>query len=266
VVVGSAAQRPARLTEPSAGTDASGTDGAFGLAASARTHRGRVRRGNEDAYLCRPPLFAVADGLGGLAAGEVASRLAIDALSSTQTPPGSTSDLVELLRSADRSIRRAAEDDITLAGMGTTCTALLVRSGRAEIAHVGDTRAYALRDARLSLLTRDHSLAQELVRVGRLTADEAVAHVSRNTLTRALGAPGELEVDSISWPLAAGDRLLLASDGLTGMVDDAALVALLAPGTTANAADRLVRAALDAGGLDNVTVVVIDIAALPSMT
>lgn len=247
------------MSEQPTAVDASGSSGDVALTAAGRTHRGRVRRSNEDSFLCRPPLVAVADGLGGLAAGEVASRLAIDVLTTSDRLPTSAAELAELLRLAGRRISRAAEADLQLAGMGTTCTALVVAGGRAEIAHVGDTRAYALRDGALFLLTRDHSLAQELVRVGRLTADEATAHVSRNTLTRALGAPGELEVDTYAWPLEHGDRLLLASDGLTGLVGDQDLPALLDGDSPAGAADRLVEAALAAGGLDNVTVVVVDI-------
>jgi protein phosphatase len=143
--------------------------------------------------------------------------------------------------------------------MGTTCTCLVVSDQRVEIAHVGDTRAYVLRDGELRLLTEDHSLAQELVRVGRLSEDEAASHASRNTLTRALGTPGELDVDRASWELRDGDRLLLCSDGLTGGVPDDQIAVVLGAGSATESADRLVEAALAAGGTDNVTVIVIDV-------
>lgn len=240
------------------GIETQGTSGGIALRAAARTHRGLVRRTNEDSYLAMPPMFAVADGLGGLAAGEVASALAIDVLAAGPQPP-SPSTLVALLREASVRIRSAATEDTRLAGMGTTCTCLVVSDERVEIAHVGDTRAYVLRDGELLLLTQDHSLAQELVRVGRLSEDEAAGHVSRNTLTRALGTPGELDVDRASWEVRGGDRLLLCSDGLTGGVPDERIATVLGTGSVTESADRLVEAALAAGGTDNVTVIVIDI-------
>lgn len=245
--------------EVAGGTEAKGSNGSTPLTAVARTHRGLVRRTNEDAYLVAPPLFAVADGLGGLAAGEVAAGLAIEVLAGAQ--PGQTAmpDLAELLRRASARIRAAAQADSRLAGMGTTCTVIFVGPRAVDVAHVGDTRAYALRGSDMTLLTRDHSLAQELVRVGRLSEGEAVGHISRNTLTRALGAPGALDVDRAEWPYRDGDRMLLCSDGLTGMVDDGRICALLAGGTPEDAAAALVDAALAAGGSDNVTVVVVDI-------
>ena len=260
MVVAAGTQRAARLSvEEATGTEASGRLGGLALEAAVRTHRGRVRRTNEDAYLAVPPLFAVADGLGGLAAGEVASRIAMEALSASVSGLLSPDALVGLLQAAHEAIRRAAADDDRLAGMGTTCTCLLVAGGVAEIAHVGDTRAYCLRAGRLELLTRDHSLAQELVRIGRLSELEATVHSSRNTLTRALGAPGELQVDRVSWPLASGDRLLLCSDGLNGLVSDGGIAELLGGDTPSESAERLLRAALEAGGTDNVTALVLDV-------
>ena len=245
--------------EQATGTEASARAGNLALDAAVRTHRGRVRRTNEDAYLLLPPLFAVADGLGGLAAGEVASRLAVESLSAGVARPLVADHLSGLLHEAHRRIRDAAVQDDRLDGMGTTCTSLLVADGVAEIAHVGDTRAYCLRAGRLELLTRDHSLAQELVRVGRLSRLEATTHTSRNTLTRALGAPGELEVDRVTWPLAVGDRLLLSSDGLNGLISDDAVAQLLRRQSPAVSADALISAALEAGGADNVTALVLDV-------
>lgn len=260
MVVAAGTQRTGRLSVAEAtGTEASARAGGLALDAAVRTHRGRVRRTNEDAYLAVPPLFAVADGLGGLAAGEVASRMAVEALSASMPGPLSPDALIGLLQEAHAGIRRAAAAEDRLSGMGTTCTCLLIADGVAEIAHVGDTRAYCLRAGRLELLTRDHSLAQELVRIGRLSEVEATVHSSRNTLTRALGAPGELEVDRVSWPLATGDRLLLCSDGLNGLISDGGIADLLRNDTPAASAERLLGAALDAGGTDNVTALVLDV-------
>ena len=246
------------MDEAAQGVEAGGSSGRFAISAAARTHRGLVRRTNEDAYLVLPPMFAVADGLGGLAAGEVASGLAIDVLAAGPQPPEPAA-LVALLRQASVQIRAAATEDDRLMGMGTTCTAMVLSNERAEIAHVGDTRAYLLRDGALRLLTQDHSLAQELVRVGRLTASEAAAHVSRNTLTRALGTPGNIDVDRASSELRTGDTLLLCSDGLTGSVPDDRIARSLVGGSPAEVADRLVSLALAAGGPDNVTVIVVRI-------
>jgi protein phosphatase len=245
------------------GVEGGAITGQFAVSAAARTHRGLVRRTNEDAYLVMPPMFAVADGLGGLAAGEVASGLAIDVLAGGPQPPDPTA-LVALFREASVRIRVAASEDERLTGMGTTCTAMVLSNERAEIAHVGDTRAYLVRNGTLRLLTQDHSLAQELVRVGRLSESEAAAHVSRNTLTRALGTPGELDVDRASSDLLRGDRLLLCSDGLTGSVPDDRVAMSLVGDSPGEAADRLIGLALDAGGPDNVTVIVIDIQDPPS--
>jgi PPM family protein phosphatase len=239
--------------------EASPGPGSLEMTAAALTHRGRLRTTNEDSHLLQPPLLVVADGLGGLAAGEVASRLLVEFIAASLPQPPASDSLSELLRLAGERVREAADADAALAGMATTCTLLLLVEDRAEIAHVGDTRAYLLRGDDLQQLTRDHSVAQDLVRIGRISADEAATHPARNTLTRALGGGEAVEVDRVSQALADGDRLLLCSDGLSGAVRNEHLGRILGGGSVDHAAQRLVDAALAAGGVDDVTVIVADI-------
>jgi protein phosphatase len=229
------------------------------------TDAGKVRRNNEDSLLVGEgkdeTLFAVADGIGGFEAGEVASRIAIDVLNELE--PGSS--FGEAIQEANRRILAAARGDERLSGMGTTVVA--VRFGGtheepvAEVAHVGDSRAYLLRGGSLRPVTEDHSLVAELVRSGDLTRAQAAEHPQKNLITRALGAEDDVEVDTAVVPVEAGDRFLLCSDGLTDMVPEDRLSEILTepPGDPEVAARRLLSAALDAGGSDNVTVVVVDV-------
>jgi protein phosphatase len=229
------------------------------------TDAGKVRRNNEDALLVGEgrdeTLFAVADGIGGFEAGEEASRIAIEVLNELE--PGSP--FQEAVREANRRILTAGRGDERLSGMGTTVVA--VRFGGtterpvAEVAHVGDSRAYLLRGGSLRPVTEDHSLVAELVRSGDLTRAQAAEHPQKNLITRALGAEEEVEVDTVVLPVEAGDRILLCSDGLTDMVSEDGISEILAEsaGDPEGAARRLLSAALDAGGTDNVTVVVVDV-------
>src|SRR5918999_4707926 len=229
------------------------------------TDAGKVRRNNEDSLLVGEgkdeTLFAVADGIGGFEAGEVASRIAIEVLNELE--PGSTFE--EAIGEANRRILAAGRGDERLSGMGTTVVA--VRFGGtheepvAEVAHVGDSRAYLLRGGELSPVTEDHSLVAELVRSGDLTRAQAAEHPQKNLITRALGAEDDVEVDTAVLPVEAGDRFLLCSDGLTDMVPEARIAEILAdsPDDPEEPARALVSAALEAGGSDNVTVVVVDV-------
>jgi PPM family protein phosphatase len=229
------------------------------------TDPGKVRSNNEDALLVGEgkdeTLFAVADGIGGFEAGEVASRLAIEVLKDLE--PDASFEAA--IREANRRILAVGRGDERLSGMGTTVVA--VRFGgtreepKAEIAHVGDSRAYLLRGGETRPVTEDHSLVAELVRSGDLTRDQAAEHPQKNLITRALGADEEVEVDTTILPVEAGDRLLLCSDGLTDMVPEARVGEILAesPDDPETPARSLVSAALDAGGSDNITVVVIDV-------
>jgi protein phosphatase len=224
----------------------------------AATDVGRVREGNEDAYLLDDAmgLMAVADGMGGHRAGEVASVTALEALRAAIT---SGRPLRESIEDANQAVFAKAQTDTNLRGMGTTLTAgTLVAGGTVLVGHVGDSRAYLLHDGELRQVTEDHSLVEELVREGRLTADEAAVHPQRSIITRALGVDASVEVDVYPVELAPGDRLLLCSDGLTGMVQPDIIAATLRrEDDPARAAAQLIDAANQAGGEDNITVVVV---------
>jgi serine/threonine protein phosphatase PrpC len=228
-----------------------------------RTDIGRARGRNEDAYLVRDPLFAVADGMGGHRGGNVASKVALEAIRAFDadgTDGDSTSALVKDIRTANETVLARGEADRDLRGMGTTITALLVQGEQATIAHVGDSRAYRLRDGELEQLTQDHTLVHQLVEEGRITADQAGRHPQRSILTRAVGVEPSVDVDASTIELRPGDRLLLCTDGLTGMLSDDAIREVLASEEDPQrASDRLVEAANAAGGDDNITVVVIDV-------
>jgi len=232
----------------------------FGL-----TDAGKVRRNNEDALLigdgADETLFVVADGIGGFEAGEVASSMTVEVLRRL----GPDEPFGDAIREANSRILAAARGDEKLSGMGTTVVA--VRFGgnreepRAEVSHIGDSRAYLLRDGTLRPLTEDHSLVAELVRSGDLTRAQAAEHPQKNLITRALGAEDEVEADNMVLPVEAGDRLLLCSDGLSDMVPEDRIGAILKehPGEPEAPARKLLSTALDAGGTDNVTVVVVDV-------
>ena len=223
----------------------------------ATTDTGRQRRANEDALLARSPLFVVADGMGGARAGEVASQIAVEAFKrGLQDSAEPEAALATLARTANARIYELAHSHSEQAGMGTTLTALYVGEDEVSIAHVGDSRAYCLRDGELMRLTDDHSLVDELMRQGRLTPQEAEEHPQRSVITRALGPEGSVEVDTRSFRARAGDVYLLCSDGLTTMVSEEQLAQLLGSHARLRAAgEALITAANEAGGRDNITVV-----------
>ncbi|MDF2750950.1 MAG: protein serine/threonine phosphatase [Gaiellaceae bacterium] len=228
------------------------------------TDTGRRRRRNEDSYVCEPPLFAVADGMGGAQAGEVASRLAAAVLQEVNGEQLSRGAIVELIQEANRRVFQRSNEDAAASGMGTTLTVALVESSdTVAIGHVGDSRAYRVRDGRLEQLTEDHSLVGEMMRSGKLSAEEAEAHPQRSVITRALGTEPDVDVDTFAVETQPGDVFLLCSDGLTTMVPDREILSLLdaSGGDLERAARRLVEAANRSGGEDNITVVVFEIAA-----
>ena len=233
--------------------------------ASALTDTGRRRPQNEDTFVCDPPLFAVADGVGGAQAGEIASRLAAAALEERAPDALGEETLAALLREANDRIYRHALEDPTAAGMGTVVTALLVDEAAGEVAigHVGDSRAYLLRDDVLEQLTADHSLVGELVRSGQLSTEEAEQHPHRSVITRAVGTEPSVDVETLSVEAAPGDLYLICSDGLTDIVRDPEIAELiLAAGKDPDAAaEALVDAANRNGGIDNITVVLFEIVA-----
>ncbi|MGH2787208.1 MAG: Stp1/IreP family PP2C-type Ser/Thr phosphatase [Actinomycetota bacterium] len=236
------------------------------VAIGAKSDVGRVREGNEDSYLVDDPLFVVADGMGGHLAGDVASSTAVEVIAAAaQSEDGGDPDsLAVLVRDANEAIFKKAQADTALRGMGTTCTLLMIQDSRGHLAHVGDSRAYLLRDGELSQLTEDHSLVGRMVKEGRLTAQEAENHPQRSIITRALGVDSDVEVDLMTVELKGEDRILLCSDGLTSMVDDDRIKEVL--GRTPDpqiAADELVSVANEAGGEDNVTVVIVDVGTAP---
>jgi protein phosphatase len=223
-----------------------------------RTDTGRQRRGNEDAFYARAPLFAVADGMGGAQAGEVASHLAVEVLE--QGLPDGAGSIEERLRArvreANTRIMESAQADDARAGMGTTLTVAYVGEDDLTVAHVGDSRLYRLRDGTFERLTDDHSLVEELVRQGKLTPEEADEHPQRSIITRALGAEEGVEADSTTWAGRDGDVYLICSDGLTSMIPEAHVAQILAEAPSLASAGRmLIDAANDAGGRDNITVV-----------
>ncbi|HWD11580.1 MAG TPA: Stp1/IreP family PP2C-type Ser/Thr phosphatase [Solirubrobacteraceae bacterium] len=225
----------------------------------AGTDTGRQRRANEDSLLARSPLFVVADGMGGAQAGEVASRIAVESFQPGLASPRQPElELAELAQVANSRIHERSHSNAEHAGMGTTLTAVYVGEQEIAIAHVGDSRAYCLRDGELLRLTDDHSLVDELLRQGRLTPEEAVEHPQRSVITRALGPEGRVEVDTRSFQARPGDVYLLCSDGLTTMLSEQTITEILvASPRLREAGEALIAAANDAGGRDNITVLLL---------
>ncbi len=223
----------------------------------ALTDTGRQRRGNEDSYFEAPPLFAVADGMGGAQAGEVASHLAVECLGQGLGDGASTEErLARVAHAANARIYELSRRDRERAGMGTTLTAVRVDDDDLAVAHVGDSRLYRVRHGELERLTRDHTLVQALIDQGKLDEASAAVHPQRSVITRALGPEPAVEVDTQSVRLRDGDMFLLCSDGLTGMVDEETLGRIVTGSEgLREAGERLIDAANAAGGRDNITVV-----------
>jgi PPM family protein phosphatase len=223
---------------------------------ASRTDTGRQRHANEDAYFARTPVFAVADGMGGAQAGEVASRMATDAFDRELGSGPAEGELRRVVEAANREIHDLAKRDQELAGMGTTLTAAVISGEEVSFAHVGDSRAYRLRGSRLERLTKDHSLVEEMRSTGQLTDEQAEEHPQRSIITRALGPEERVKVDTLTVPASAGDVFLLCSDGLTTMVDEERITRIMVGATSLDAAVRyLVDEANRAGGRDNITAV-----------
>jgi protein phosphatase len=221
------------------------------------TDTGRQRPDNEDSMYARAPVFVVADGMGGAQAGEVASRIAIEAFEQGLPDSGSPEErLATRVREANERIYELSRAEHERAGMGTTLTAAYLGDRDVAIAHVGDSRAYLFREGKLMRLTRDHSLVGELVRQGKLTEEQAEEHPQRSIITRALGPEATVEVDTWSYPVRSGDVLLLCSDGLTSMITEEKITEVLAGARSLeDGAERLIAEANAAGGRDNITVV-----------
>jgi PPM family protein phosphatase len=229
------------------------------IAAGVATDTGRVRDHNEDSYLVEPPLYAIADGMGGAKAGEVASQLALETIIDLQRT--GTGTLEDEVREANRIVFARSGEDPKFAGMGTTLTAVLASAEALHLVHVGDSRAYLLRAGTLRQLTNDHTLVDKMVQAGEISRGEADVHPHRNVLLRALGTEPKVDVEAHDVGLLEGDQVLICSDGLTDMVTEDQIVAILdvTLGQPQDAADRLVRAANRAGGIDNITAIVLEV-------
>jgi serine/threonine protein phosphatase PrpC len=243
-----------------------------------KTDQGKTRKNNEDTFLAddRLGLYAVADGIGGQEGGEVASRLAVEALSGMlreQFTGGRNAEASEVSQEADQyisslrgavafantTIRQAADQDPALTGMGTTLTAVLLRPRTSLFAHVGDSRAYLFRDGTLRQLTEDHSLVAEQMRAGLITAEQARMSPYRHVITRSVGIHPEVHADFGMFEIEKNDIFLLCTDGLTEMVEDDDIARILGNKTPSASAESLIRQANDNGGVDNITVVVVRI-------
>jgi protein phosphatase len=229
-----------------------------------RTDPGRRRHRNEDHFVCEPPLFAVADGMGGAQAGEVASGLAAAVLEEADGDERGEERVTSLIQEANRRVFQRSSEDLAASGMGTTMTVALVdmSEGTIAVGHVGDSRAYRVRNGELEQLTEDHSLVGELMRSGKLSPEEAESHPQRSVITRALGTEPDVDVDAFTVPVAAGDVYLLCSDGLSSMIPDREILAVLrGVDDLDDAAGALIDAANEGGGEDNITVVLFEIVA-----
>ena len=228
---------------------------------AAVTDPGRTRRHNEDSYVIEPPLFAIADGMGGAVAGEVASRLATAALKESGTAAGGEQRIADLIQEANRRVYNRSSTDPNTSGMGTTITVALVGDEYVAFGHVGDSRAYLIRDASMEQLTEDHSLVNELLKTGKLSREEAETHPQRSVITRALGTDPDVDVDTFSVRAESGDLFLLCSDGLTDMVSEGAILDVVERNRLDMdvALRALVKEANRGGGVDNITVVAFEI-------
>lgn len=230
------------------------------LSWGARTDIGLVRGHNEDSFLVQPPLFAVCDGMGGHAAGEVASSIAVQTIGAQAPIHADDILLGAAVEAANAAVIEGAATGKGKPGMGCTASCVLIENNKMAIDHVGDSRIYLLHHGTLVRLTHDHSYVEELVDAGEITADEARVHPSRSIITRALGSDPDMYADHFTLDVSTGDRLIVCSDGLSSMVEDSEIEAIAVSSVTPqSAADNLTSAALSAGGHDNITVIVVDV-------
>jgi protein phosphatase len=229
------------------------------------TDTGRKRRRNEDSLVCEPPLFAIADGMGGAQAGEVASRLASAAVREGGPEGGGEERIFALIQEANRRVYDRASSDPNASGMGTTMTVALVDGDQVAFGHVGDSRAYLIRDGVMEQLTEDHSLVNELLKSGKLSPEEADVHPQRSVITRAVGTDPDVDVDTFTVTAKAGDLYLLCSDGLTDLVSEKEILEVVERNRRDidRALRALVKEANRGGGDDNITVVAFEISDEP---
>ena len=241
------------------------------LRSAARTDVGRARERNEDSFFAGALVFAVADGLGGHNAGDVASKLAIEPLAQldrtldAMAPDDVGDALSASVLEANRAVYKRAQSDAKVRGMGTTLTAVAIADGSASIAHVGDSRCYLLRGGALNQLSSDHTLVARMVQEGKLTPEQAEVHPQRSILTRALGAEPEVDVDSLEITLVPGDRILLCSDGLSSVIGEARIREIVSSNDDLDrATTQLIEEANAHGGPDNITVILVEITGEPT--
>ncbi|MDW7675060.1 MAG: Stp1/IreP family PP2C-type Ser/Thr phosphatase [Bacillota bacterium] len=232
---------------------------AFGL-----TDKGHIRKSNEDSFLCckRRNLFVVADGMGGHVAGEVASKVAIQTINARlchDVIENCNENLYQAVLEANTEVYSMSTENNEYDGMGTTLTAVLIDDAKAYINHVGDSRAYLIRQGGINLLTKDHSLVSELVRSGQITSKEAESHPQKHMLTRALGTSPIVKVDRLEYDLAPQDYIVLCTDGLTNHVSEQLILEVIKNNEIHRAAESLVNMALEEGGLDNITVIIVKV-------
>lgn len=245
------------MTEINNENERTGQDPSFG----SRTDVGYVRDHNEDSLIIIPPLFAVADGMGGHEAGEIASEITVNTLAELVPNHLDAEGLTAAVEAANYNVLKAPRQGIGRDGMGTTLTAAMLEGERLLIAQVGDSRAYLLHRGHLQQITRDHSLMADLIEAGQITPEEARTHPNRSVITRAIGSDIHMRPDIYELNVSAGDRVLICSDGLSSMVSDHAIQAIMKrQSDPQRCADELVQAALENGGADNVTVIVADVA------
>ena len=234
------------------------------MLAQAKTDIGKLRETNEDRFICKEQLFVVADGMGGHVAGEIASRMATDAIAKIvdeRNPEESIDKILEVaIIKANNQIYQFAEQNEDFAGMGTTVTAVYIEDGKVYWGHVGDSRLYLCRDGQMLHITQDHSLVGELLRSGSISKEDAINHPQRNILTRAVGTDDSITIDTGIFDWLKGDKLLLCTDGLTNMVPDGEIYQVLqaAADGSASIVEQLVDRANNAGGFDNITVILVE--------
>lgn len=225
-----------------------------------KTDIGRVRAHNEDSFMVAPPLYVVCDGMGGHAAGEVASEIAVNTIADLAPKYADAEALGQAVEAANHAIIRGARKGLGREGMGTTCTAAILDHERLIVAQVGDSRAYLLHKGQLQQITRDHSLMADMIESGQITPAEAKTHPNRSIITRALGSSPHTQADLYEINVEPGDRLLLCSDGLSGMLEDHELALTLGRvEDPQSCAEQLIDEANAAGGVDNITAVVVDV-------
>lgn len=226
----------------------------------AKTDKGKVREQNEDTFGYRDTLFVIADGMGGHQAGEVASAIAVETVLAVEMDADPVASLRRAVLSANSAILEEMAKNESFSGMGTTVAILLLKTDQAFVSHLGDSRIYQLTEGNLVQLTDDHSFVAELIKNGSITEEEAKIHPQRNVLTRALGTEGYLEFEVNSFTTHSGDKFLLCSDGLTGIVDEKIIKEILMSEKTPQIiADQLVEQANKDGGTDNISVIVIEV-------